>query len=211
MYVVIYRGPNHASDPLICRICYETKKLQIILTKRPDTFEWGLPGGITEAGEVVSVKKLTDILKQSFSVEQTEPTSIKGGDSSMKLDRDSPMQTAKTKFLKMFENANDRNILYVGVVDDPRNTDNSWMETIAVLIYLDGELSQLQLPVKRVSDLESAECNKYYWVEYQSGMSLFASHSKFVAAAIRKLYERKILDANGEVIVARVEVHKEQR
>ncbi len=80
----------------------------------------------------------------------------------------------------MFENVNERdsNILYVGVVYDPWNTDNSWMETMAVLIHLDRGLSPSQLPVRRVSDLESAECGKsykvagHYRVEYKSGMSL---------------------------------------
>lgn len=177
------RGPNHATDPVICRISKQTNKLQFILTKRPDSLEWALPGGITPAGELVSKAKLSKIIEQSFGAEKTVET-----------------QKETEKFIKIFASASDSDVLYVGVSDDARNTDNSWMETIAVLVYLDDESNQLALPVCQVDHLKAAERDKFYWVEYRQDVSLFASHSKFVAAAIRKLCERNIIDENGEVI-----------
>ncbi|EOD08262.1 hypothetical protein EMIHUDRAFT_249179, partial [Emiliania huxleyi CCMP1516] len=49
-------GPNRAADPIVTRWKPgDKRKLQIVAIQRGDTGVWALPGGMVDAGEVVSV------------------------------------------------------------------------------------------------------------------------------------------------------------
>lgn len=65
--------------------------------------------------------------------------------------------------------------VYKGYVDDPRNTDNAWMETIACNFHDEtGDLIG-NLCLKGGDDATSAT-----WIELNRGLKLFASHYDFV-------------------------------
>lgn len=60
--------------------------------------------------------------------------------------------------------------MYTGYVDDPRNTDNAWMETFAVNYHAEGnEVDHWKLQAG--SDAKMAA-----WVEVSSSLNLYASH-----------------------------------
>ncbi|KAK5978766.1 putative nudix hydrolase 6 [Trichostrongylus colubriformis] len=112
-------GPNHAADPLVTRI--KEGKLQFVAIQRSDTGEWAIPGGMVEAGEQVS-----ETLKREFTEEAL------GGKARSELDR---LWAAGQE-------------LYRGYVDDPRNTDNAWMETVCVNFHdCSGLLDKVELQI----------------------------------------------------------------
>jgi ADP-ribose pyrophosphatase len=104
-------GPNHAADPIVSR--FLNGQLQFVAIQRRDTNEWAIPGGMVDKGESVS-----DTLKREFTEE-----ALDGID-------DSTLEELWSKGKSIFK----------GYVDDPRNTDNSWMETKVVNFHDDAGL-----------------------------------------------------------------------
>ena len=83
----------------------------MLAIKRKDTGQWALPGGMVQAGDSVS-----GTVKKSIQ----EVGSFGDGAKQEKFD----------KMVKvLFENGTD---VVAGYVDDPRNTDNAWMESKVV-------------------------------------------------------------------------------
>ena len=89
--------------------------------------------------------------------------------------------------------------IYRGYVDDPRNTDNSWMETV-VMHYHDDTGDKV-----RIIDFRHCHCDRLLdkvgefplragddaaaicWMELNSGIRLYASHSSFVKTVVQKM------------------------
>ncbi len=73
--------------------------------------------------------------------------------------------------------------IYVGYCDDPRNTDNAWMETVAFNFHdADGD---------RVGkfDLQAGDdAANVKWMQIDSNLKLYASHNEFI---------RRVVDLNG--------------
>ena len=151
-------GPNHAADPIVTRWNpEEPRQLQMVAIKRNDTGAWAIPGGMVDEGEMVSAT-----LKREFTEEA-------GGHLE---------QSSKARFdelaAELFKNGE---LVYCGCerwhsnlrpaafaarlilcllrawsdVDDPRNTDNAWMETTANHFHCGRELGAL-LPLKAGDD-----------------------------------------------------------
>jgi ADP-ribose pyrophosphatase len=74
-------------------------------------------------------------------------------------------------------------ILFAGVVDDPRNTDHAWMETTVLHQHLTADQSQA-LALQAGDDAKSV-----HWMEINPTnlAALYASHADFVRLAVRKL------------------------
>jgi len=159
-------GPNHAADPLVTRINPTTNLLEIIVVKRVDTGEWAIPGGMVDAGESVS-----RTLKREF-----------GEEALASLDM-TPEEAKQLKFLldDLFQNGH---MIYEGYVDDPRNTDNSWMETRAVLFHCSHSLAE-KIKLKAGDDAADVR-----WLPLENNKevdNLYASHKDFVLQAAAHL------------------------
>eukprot|EP00299_Pterocystis_sp_00344_P017324 c8682_g1_i1.p1 GENE.c8682_g1_i1~~c8682_g1_i1.p1 ORF type:complete len:1390 (-),score=317.37 c8682_g1_i1:54-3851(-) len=81
--------------------------------------------------------------------------------------------------------------IYAGYVDDPRNTDNAWMETVVTHYHLsmaDAKLvTQLMDPKK--CWWEAIETRE----GFNHGLDLFASHQEYVELAVHNIREEKPL------------------
>ncbi len=77
--------------------------------------------------------------------------------------------------------------VYRGFVDDPRTTDNAWIETTVKHLHLTGEQAE-QLEMEAGSDALSV-----IWLPLteRSLKRLYASHGYFVACALGMLYKRQ--------------------
>ncbi|CAF0965387.1 unnamed protein product [Adineta ricciae] len=163
-------GPNHAADPIVtrwkrdqnnARVRHPTSGqpiLQFVCIRRKDTNEFAIPGGMVEKKE-----RATDTLRREFHEEVLNFPDLDENE------RDTLMTTIKN----IFENGGTR--IYCGYVDDPRNTDNSWMET-TVYNFHDEEAKHLALiNVNAGSDATDA-----FWEDLDSKMPLFASHADFL-------------------------------
>ena len=70
--------------------------------------------------------------------------------------------------------------IYQGYVDDPRNTDNAWMETVAKNFHDDtGITNSFQL-----EGGDDAYNSK--WQECSSELKLYASHKEFIQKTVKK-------------------------
>lgn len=171
-------GPNHAADPVVCRANPQNKKLQFVLIKRLDNSQWALPGGIVEAGQTIADTRTREFAEEALGSEIKE-----GEDNSNYLAR---IKELELKLKEIFSFPTPDDILYQGVVDDPRNTDQSWMETNAILTLLDDTHVKLNL-------MAGDDAGKVKWVDYNENIKLFASHALFVKLAVEKLLQRNLI------------------
>lgn len=68
--------------------------------------------------------------------------------------------------------------LYKGYVDDPRNTDNAWMETIAVNFHDEEGNLVGKFPLRAGDDAKNVQ-----WMDIDQSLGLYASHSYFIQTA----------------------------
>lgn len=72
--------------------------------------------------------------------------------------------------------------MYSGYVDDPRNTDNAWMETVAYNFHDDtGAI------VGDINLCAGSDAGNVKWMDLNSSVSLYASHKHIVEFVIRRL------------------------
>jgi len=74
-------------------------------------------------------------------------------------------------------------LIYQGYMDDPRNTDNAWMETTAKHMHLDPETAE-KLNPKAGSDAKTA---RWLSLTPDTVSNLYASHSLLVKSALAEL------------------------
>lgn len=168
-------GPNHAADPLVSRwkrdehgniICNPKSKkpiLQIVAIKKKNAKEWGIPGGMVDTGETVHNTTRREFFEEALSI----------------MNQTNAELVQCTKLNKLFS---DGNIIYKGYVDDPRNTDNAWIET-AVIHYHDvnGDI------LKSLNLNPGDDVTKVMWIDLDHHTKLFKSHHKFINDMALKL------------------------
>lgn len=151
-------GPNFAADPIVTRHKPgDPSTLQMVTITRRDTGELAIPGGMVECDETVS-----DTLRKEF---KEEALRSKEGNPKMTMELQAKIDTVFQKGGIM---------IYSGYVDDPRNTDDAWMETEVRLFHLDADLAA-QIPLEAGDDAHSVA-----WVDLTPEMRLYASHKDWV-------------------------------
>lgn len=162
-------GPNHAADPIVTRWKRDKSKeiikddtsslpiLQFVAIKRRDSGEWAIPGGMVDPGEVVTSTLKREFLEEALNVlEKTE------------LEKEAVSNQLKDFFSK-------GNEVYKGYVDDPRNTDNAWMETVAMHFHDDSGESVGSMKFCAGDDAVGVQ-----WLDLDKQLSLYASHSRLL-------------------------------
>lgn len=156
-------GPNFAADPIVTRV--NGRQLQVIVIQRRDTGEWALPGGMVDAGETVSAA-----VRREFEEEAGHITE----------------STARATFRQLADELfASGETIHSGYVDDPRNTDNAWMETTAIHFHCAPALGA-QLPLNAGDDAAAVR-----WVDVGGSehAGLYADHKVWVDAAAARLAE----------------------
>jgi len=161
-------GPNQAADPILTRWTRDdfgniihnkdSKRpiLQFLAIERAHEREWAIPGGYIDSGEDAIQAATREFLEETMD---SDHLNVK------ELDN---LEKVVGKVLSKGE------IIYQGYVDDPRNTDNAWMETTAINFHADG--SQVDgWKFRAGSDAKSVT-----WIEVSSNLQLFASHAHFI-------------------------------
>ncbi|KAF4805022.1 ADP-ribose pyrophosphatase, mitochondrial [Turdus rufiventris] len=138
--------------------------LQFVAIKRRDCGEWAIPGGMVDPGE-----KISATLKREFQEEALNSL------------QKSPEEKAKLEkqLQKLF--SQDHFVVYRGYVDDPRNTDNAWMETEAVNYHDETGETMDNLPLEAGDDAGVVK-----WVDISEKLELYASHSYFIKLVTEK-------------------------
>jgi len=140
-------GPNHAADVIVTRTTEEGNHMALLCTKKVGDGKSALcwPAGMVEPGHTVP-----QTLKLELTQEALEDSAA--------VDR-------------LF-NECDKGVVYAGLVDDWRNTDDAWIETVAQHYHAPEEIAkQLQLAVA-----DTEEIDKVAWVPMANVSSMYASH-----------------------------------
>lgn len=157
-------GPNHAADPIVTRWRpgagpADSRVLQFVAIRRRDSGEWALPGGMVDPGEAVSATLRREFLEEALNVLQDPAKEAMVGD-----------------FFAAGE------VVYRGYVDDPRNTDNAWMETVASHFHDEQGTAVGALALEAGDDAVGVR-----WMDLTAGLRLYASHSHFLKAVAEKM------------------------
>jgi len=169
-------GPNHAADPIVTRWKREDSGekvkdkssgkniLEFVSIQRKDNGEWAIPGGMVDPGEKVSTT-----VKREFMEEALDSTGT----------AKSNLPELKKMVDEFFAGGDE---VYKGYVDDPRNTDNAWMETVAFSFH-DSEGSTIGKFPLHAGDDAASIC----WMPLSSKVSLYASHKNMLELVVNKL------------------------
>ncbi|CAF0881739.1 unnamed protein product [Adineta steineri] len=155
-------GPNHAADPVVTRWAKDQpnskgKVLEIVLINRKDNNHLALPGGMIDEGENAFVAAKREFLEEAMN---------------------SNDDAVVEQIDKLFENADS---IYKDYVDDPRNTDNAWMESEAIDAH--DETGELTKDLKLEAGDDAA---KVKWVQLDRVHNLYASHESMIRIAVKK-------------------------
>ncbi|CAF4934259.1 unnamed protein product [Pieris macdunnoughi] len=159
-------GPNHAADPVVTRWKPDHSNrqiLQFIAIKRSDTREWALPGGMVDPGEKVAATAIREFQEEALNTLEAS---------------EAEKESLKEKFNNFFSGGIE---IYSGYVDDPRNTDNAWMETVAYNFH-DNEGSIVGELKLNAGDDAVGVC----WVDITSDLKLYASHKDIVDSVLAR-------------------------
>lgn len=161
-------GPNHAADPIVTRWKLDAQgqqvvnessglpMLQMCAIERHDCGEWAIPGGMVDPGEVVSTTLKREFLEEAMA------------------------STAGTDVIESFFAGGTE--IYKGYVDDPRNTDNAWMETVAVNFH--DEQGTIVAGFNLHAGDDAA---KVKWMDINGEVKLYASHASIVRKVVDML------------------------
>lgn len=165
-------GPNHAADPIVTRFKRDSTGkveerdgkpiLEFVAIQRRDCQEWAIPGGMVDNGEHVSAT-----LKREF------------GEEALNSIEDGEKEETKELIADFFSNGT---TIYEGYVDDPRNTDNAWMETTATNFHDDDGKKAGKIPLNAGDDAQAVR-----WMPIDGDIHLYASHKDFIQKVCERL------------------------
>jgi len=162
-------GPNTAADPIITR--HDPSgggTIQLLASLRKDNLGWGLPGGMV------------------VNIDHNVPAVVHHGFVSLsKKLREEELLVFKEQTEQLFSSGK---VVYVGYVDDPRNTDNAWMETTATHFHCDAQFgARLSFPTQSVG------AGVLTWIDVDKQderyATLFGNHNDWVESSVLHLRE----------------------
>ncbi|XP_031442375.1 transient receptor potential cation channel subfamily M member 2 [Clupea harengus] len=152
-------GPNHILDPVLTH--WQDKDhsvLQFLAAWNEAERCWSLPGGALKTGE-----PLPDRLKTLLGDKLYQRIKAKLGDGSR------------------------HNTVYEGYADEPRNTDNAWIETAVLNIHLDSAGSLMNELNRKVATSQMSN-ERIQWKEVNSKTSVY-TYQKEALRLIAKLHQ----------------------
>ncbi|XP_073244598.1 transient receptor potential cation channel subfamily M member-like 2 isoform X3 [Porites lutea] len=156
-------GPNHAADPIVTRWKktpegtvmerFGKSVLEFVAIQRRDNLQWALPGGMVEVDDTVSKTLRKEFCEEALCSE-----------GATREER----QLITENLEQLFSNGI---AVYKGYVDDPRNTDNAWIETVAMNYHDDTGNILDNIQLKAGDDACGVQ-----WQEVSGQLSLYANH-----------------------------------
>ncbi len=153
-------GPNHAADAAVVRGPKANGEYEILLIEREDG-SWALPGGFVDQGEEPCDAMIRELGEEALLFSEDKAASLKAR----------------------------ATLLYQGYADDPRNTDNAWIETSAYLLHVTEEESEAMELCAR----DDAQRVRWAPLSHDTRESLYASHPQIATLALRTVKRTETL------------------
>ena len=161
-------GANFAADPILTRV--RKGQFELLAIRRGDTGEWALPGGMVDGQESLAQTLSRELAEEALG------------------------ETKSDRFRELFETRGLE--IYRGYVDDPRNTDNAWLESGAVHLHL----SEAEADFEPVA---GDDANHAQWtpIERDTLKNFYAVHGEIVTKAILEwqAISQQRLDERGQI------------
>lgn len=170
-------GPNHAADPIVTRWSKTGNEIEIdSATGKPKLLflaiqrrvgkMWAFPGGMVEKGEETIVTAQRELCEEALN--------------SLSWRSDDEGAAFQKKLIsELFARAEP---VYKGYIDDPRNTDNAWMETIAFHAHDSTGSIVEKLKLQAGDDAVDVK-----WLDVKNETELFANHNDLLLLVAQKL------------------------
>ena len=181
-------GPNHAADPIVSYLD-ENNDLWAIVIRRKDTGEWAIPGGMVDPGDNVSHTLINEIFEEAIETDN---------------DSDSIMY----EIIDLFNNSI---VLYNGYVNDPRNTDNAWMETTVCGILINKDQKQ-KIRLRKEDTEKNTDSTKWIKVCENSleFTNIYADHKYYLLLMKAAVSGMEFYRINNE-IPDKLQIHNNNR
>ncbi len=148
-------GANFAVDGIVTTLNPTSKQLQVLTITRSDTGETALPGGMVDFDET-AIETRNRELEEELSI--------------------IPSDLANHLYEK---------VVYKGYVDDPRNTDNAWIETTVIHTHLAYGLATTM----HVCAGDDASDFQWMSITPESLTSFYANHGVSLLLAIKEMVQ----------------------
>ena len=151
-------GPNHMAEPIVTR--YDPQRpqqLQIMGMYRSDLGSWALPTGHVEAGKLISA-----VVAATFT--------------------NAELVIADERVEDLFAGGE---LLYRGIVDDPRNTDEAWVESSVAHFHCIMQVGMM-ISLRQVTDANEYDLS-WLDIDPSAGVAICEGHHEWVDEAARRL------------------------
>jgi len=154
------------ADPIVTRYNEDTQYFEVVVIKRKDTGEWALPGGMVDFGEEVSATVKREFREEACNAFASHLTPEQRKQEERKFD---------ALLDDLFQDRTESKVVYKGYVDDPRNTDNAWLESVAFHFHCNPEHAK-KLKLSGGDDAVSARWLRMDPAQEQHYAKLYADH-----------------------------------
>lgn len=167
-------GPNHAADPIVSRWkrmattgeitihpISGMKILQICIIQRQDCGEFALPGGMVDPGENISQTLKREFMEEALNSDNSEESQ---------------------RIVDSFFSPKNGVEIFRNYVDDPRNTDQAWMETVAVNFH-----DETGDQVGRFKLCAGDDAAHVQWMDMEKNIDFYANHRQFIETVVQRL------------------------
>lgn len=120
---------------------------------------------MVDPGEMVSATLKREFLEESVNF----------------LEMSAEKQQVIKSQLQSFFNISNGYIVYRGYVEDPRNTDNAWIETTAVNFHDESGEILNEIALQAGDDAQNVR-----WIDMDRHIKLYANHSLFIEKAVQQ-------------------------
>jgi len=147
-------GPNQAADALIIYRDSDSQQVYFLAIQRKNG-SWAIPGGFKDKGENSTLAALRELQEEALII-------------------NSHLQS---------DFINKTTCIYAGYADDPRNTDNAWIETSVHFLPVTADYAKA-LILRAAADAQAVK-----WQPASAAVlkDLYSNHAYFVKAATKLL------------------------
>jgi len=158
-------GANFAVDAVITTINPQTNCFEVLTIKRRDTGETAFPGGMVDPGESPLATRNRE-LQEEISICLNDIA------------------------LPLYEQ-----VVFQGYVDDPRNTDNAWLETTAIHSHIAYDIAS-RMKLQAGDDAASVQWRA---LTTESIKQFYANHGYTLLRALSRMVEQYPSFINSEI------------